>query len=221
MLKVGLFIFLFAQPMLLQAEVAAVTNATSGSLAQPVRVEQQMGYQQQSFPDWPQRGQSTREVIPPPPPGPYMSKALSDFSDKAKTFDRNLDKPVKSINPSNITMDTFSPDRSWPEDQNNYRTNGFSQRWMPESGYQYPKSQYIDRSYPSSATARLPVDSNYRSRSAPVMNIPGMNTSGSRWLPSMSADSGRMIPMRPYSASPYYYYGSGYNRMPYPVVGNQ
>ena len=68
--RAGLFFFLLIQSMLVQAqasddpEAAADTTAASGS------EEQQRRF---SFPRWPERQQINREVIPPAPPGPYMS----------------------------------------------------------------------------------------------------------------------------------------------------
>ncbi len=219
MLRAGLFIFLLAQPMLLQAEVAAADKLASETAVNPANIERQRGYQQQFFPGWTERRRAAKEIIPPPPPGPYASKALSGFSAETQAVNRDLNKPAKSFNASNVPMETFSPDRSWPEQQSNYGSNN---RWTPESRYYYPMPQFKNKPYPS-AISKLPSNENYGYRSAPAMNFPGMNTSGSRWLPSMNTNSGRVNSMMPYSTQPNY--GAGYykpvNRMPYPVVGNQ
>ena len=138
------------------------------------------------FPAWPERQQSNRSVIPPPPPGPYMSSALSDFSVSAPAFGGNHDsyemnKPVFQSNPSDIPMQTFSPDRPWMDHA--YRKHKYNvecppacspQRWMPENGYQYAPL-VKKRSYPVMQN-RMPVQP----------NMPDMNRSGSR-LPSMGS----------------------------------
>ena len=159
------------------------------------------------FPDWPERKQPNRQMVPPPPPGPYMSSALSDFSVRGPSFGSNPDmsesnKPVSKVDPSNVPMETFSPDRPWLDDA--YKKHKYNpdcppacspQRWMPENGYQY--APLVEkRSYPA-VPNRMPGQ----------QNMPDMNRSGSQspmnWpysrLPSMGG-----APNGPYPYAPRY-----------------
>ncbi|HEB82533.1 MAG TPA: hypothetical protein ENJ11_06695 [Gammaproteobacteria bacterium] len=85
------------------------------------------------FPQWPGREQFRREIVPPPPPGPYMSSALSDVSVKGPAFSANRKPPVQTqaSAPAAGGMQKFSPDRPWPDDLRP------TQRWKPENGYHY------------------------------------------------------------------------------------
>lgn len=117
-------------------------------------------HQQFKFPEWPIRKQHQRVVMPPPPPGPYMSTALSDdysmrgfaFSQTAGQSALEGDAHQQDISDAEISMDTFSPDRPWPKDMRSHIEE--PQRWMPESGYQFvqpaagPKSQAGYYGYP-------------------------------------------------------------------------
>lgn len=136
------------------------------------------------FPAWPERKQSNRDLVPPPPPGPYMSSALSDFSVKGPSFGlshekHELNQPVPRVDPSNVPMETFSPDRPWPEQhaykkhKNDCPPTCSPSRWMPENGYQYVKPDVTNKFYQ--------VEQNRKPGS---MKMPDMNWPGSR-LPTM------------------------------------
>ena len=193
MLKASVFIFLLAQSMLLKAEATDTASLAPAAVDRSAPVDEQQNYQHHVFPEWPKRSQSKKEIIPPPPPGPYMSTALSDFSVEGRTFGRDLNMPAVDLDPSMVSMDTFSPDRTWPESQKSNRNNSFTNRWMPESGYHYVKPQQ---------------EKKYRQ----VMNK----------MPSMGLSYGVANPVRPYFIPPDYVsgYNRPVNRAPYPRVGN-
>jgi len=156
------------------------------------------------FPAWPERKQSNRDQVPPPPPGPYMSSALSDFSVKGPSFGLNpekheLNQPLPRVDPSNVPMETFSPDRPWLDHA--YRKHVHSSacpptctpgRWMPENGYQY---------VPLVKKRLLPVEQN---RMPGSMRAPDTNWSGSRLPPKGKAPDG------PYLHAPYYTPGNDF-----------
>ena len=108
MFKVSVFVFLFMQTMVLQAE--------------------------------------TKEIVPPPPPGPYRSTALSGFSVEKQSFAHHLNKPAARSDSVNVPMDTFSPDRAWPEQQAVY-------------------------GYPSAPVASFPARNNPGSTGMPFMRV--------------------------------------------------
>jgi len=129
--KTALLSFLLMQAMTVQALEAP--EAAAETVATDAKKEQQRGY---SFPRWPDRKQVHREVIPPAPPGPYMSSALNRFSTAGTAFSRgknmpNKNKPAIRMNPSNMSMQEFSPDIAWPNYQNS------PNRWKPEDGYRF------------------------------------------------------------------------------------
>jgi len=150
------------------------------------------------FPAWPKRKQSNRDLVPPPPPGPYMSSALSDFSVKGPSFGLNpekqeLNQPVPRVDPSNVPMETFSPDRPWIDHA--YRKHMHSSncpptcapgRWMPENGYQY--APLVKKKLYPAQQNRMPGS----------MRAPDMNWSGSRLPPKGKA------PYGPYPHAPNY-----------------
>jgi len=122
------------------------------------------------FPQWPSRKQVKRERVPPPPPGPYMSTALSGKSIKPPSFSNRVNKPKVTFDSSDVSMDTFSPDVPWPT---NLRPS--PSRWMPENGYQYVQ----------------PPANNNRQQAVPTNNQygyrpqgPQMNWSGMRFNPN-------------------------------------
>lgn len=115
--------------------------------------------QSYKYPRWPIRRMAAREVIPPPPPGPYMSSALSGFTVKGlsfsrdSSFDRDADSDFDStsdeVNDSEFILDSsgtemgrFSPDIPWPKNLKSKNTR-LPNRWMPDSGYRYvnPREQ--------------------------------------------------------------------------------
>ena len=155
------------------------------------------------FPDWPERKQAHRQEVPPPPPGPYMSSALSDFSVRGPSFGNNP-APSESNNAasksdsSNIPMATFSPDRPWIDHA--YKKHKYNSdcppacspvRWMPENGYQY--APLVQKKLYPAVPNRMPGQ----------LNMPDMNWSGSR-LPSMGSAPNGPYPYPPNYAPRYY-----------------
>ena len=150
------------------------------------------------FPDWPQRLQITKkQIIPPPPPGPYMSSALSDYSVRAPSFGSDANnyeqqKPAYRHRMPAAPMDMFSPDIPWPENLRQAKHKHKHQapnRWMPpDTGYQYVKPQ---------SPQMPPVKGRSGNYSFGDNQGPGMNSS--RWMPSMG-----MSPRGPYRVSPDY-----------------
>ncbi|MCK4833217.1 MAG: hypothetical protein KAT12_00530, partial [Gammaproteobacteria bacterium] len=114
----------FFAALLLSSLVAHATPSTVEKTAAVVTPQSDQmtdaGKQHFNFPRWPQRQKAVREIIPPPPPGPYMSSALSDYSVRAPSFGRDMNKDVKP-NPARmrdsapVSMDDFSPDIPWPK----------------------------------------------------------------------------------------------------------
>ena len=212
---------LLLQPLLLQAEsstdvkseestdkAVASHQAAEGSRAAVQRPVTGAGNNASfGFPKWPQRQQAGREMIPPPPPGPYMSSALSDYSVKAPSFGRSINKPVHRYDPSIVPMDMFSPDIPWPDNLRQAKHKHKHQspnRWMPENGYHYVSTQKMA---PRPNNQQPPVQvrqQNQKRQYRGANNLPNMNMDGSRWMPSMG-----FAPNGPYSNAPVYN-GSAY-----------
>ncbi|MBE9563685.1 MAG: hypothetical protein IMF17_00470 [Proteobacteria bacterium] len=192
--KVSLSVVLLLTPVLLQAETSG-----GGNLATPKVINEPVSSQPATdnlvsnhkdghnadlgFPQWQQRQRVDKEIIPPPPPGPYMSSALSDYSVKGPSFGRNYNKPVYRHDPSFVPMDMFSPDIPWP---NNLRGNKNSNanRWMPKNGYRYVQPQPIKQTAPR-GDKRQQRNMNTGPQYPGNYNMPNMNMNGSRWMPSM------------------------------------
>lgn len=201
----GLLFFLLTQALVVQAEsidaAAANSEVTDGSVNQEKRTEF-------NFPKWPARQQVTKELTPPPPPGPYMSLGLNDFPVSESPFDSKLNKPQVELDSSADPLQAFNPDLPWPK---NIRP---TKRWMPENGYQYVDPQVAKRPYPAAQ--------NYPAYNYGYPGYPNPGWSGSNSVPSM-AD--RPYPYPHEYASPYNNSvnnnrvqsgNSGY-RVPYPV----
>lgn len=169
------------------------------------------------YPRWPERMVEKRERVPPPPPGPYMSSALSDFTVEGLSFGRESDfdrdfngdfnaigNEVNDTDPmldsSSAAIDRFSPDKPWPKDLQSKNTR-LPNRWMPDSGYRYVnprEEQKVDRELPN----RIPFMRDYgyrmpgaifpKSRSpgnwSPHIYRPNMNQQVERRMPSMGTD---------------------------------
>lgn len=197
--KPGLAVVLLLLSASLQAE-----PSDEVSTSEVTANEQQLSYDDNR--GLPQRQSTSKEMIPPPPPGPYMSSALSDFSVKAPSFGRAYNKPVYRHDSSFIPMDVFSPDIPWP---NNLRGNKNRNvdRWMPENGYRYVQPQPM-RNNAAPGMKHKQGPANVKHRQARGMypgqqypgknNMPNMNMNGSRWMPSMGYS-----PRGPYYNGPY------------------
>lgn len=156
-------------------DVAAEAIAESATAS---NAEQQPG--EFNFPRWPERKQINRKEIPPAPPGPYMSSALSDFSATGPAFSRALNKPAIMMNPSEMPMKAFSPDIPWPSSVET------PQRWKPENGYHFVEPAVNKRHYPMMSFQGPSRESFNRSNGndrRPVMNWPGVS------MPAMSSRS--------------------------------
>ncbi|MEA2079713.1 MAG: hypothetical protein U9P00_07625 [Pseudomonadota bacterium] len=162
--KAGLLFFLVTQSMVLQAQAADAPEAAAGSTVASGSEEQQRRF---SFPRWPESQQVDRERIPPAPPGPYMSSALSGYPGNGTSFAAD-NKPAIKFEPSSLPMDAFGPDISWPS---NSKT---PDRWEPENGYNYVKPAVKKQPYTVMPYNR-PPNYNYGYR-APVMNWPGSSS---------------------------------------------
>ncbi len=165
------------------------------------------------FPQWPNRKQVKKEIVPPPPPGPYMSSALSGHSIKAPSFSHRFNKPRMAFDSSNVSMDTFSPDIPWPTNLSP------PSRWMPENGYQYVQPQVSKN---RQQTAPINNQNGYRPQS-PQMNWSGMRFNPNSGNNSANAPSMSMPDMRWPNNQPYDSKGPA-NWMPsegYPVNRGQ
>jgi hypothetical protein len=195
--KAGVLFFLLTQTMSIYAEstdtIANITEVTADAVNQ----EQQ---DKNNFPRWPVRQQVVKELVPPPPPGPYMSLGLNDFPVSQPSFDSSLNKPEIELDSSGMPIQSFSPDVPWPK---NLRP---TKRWMPENGYQYVEPQAEKKPYPVVQSNNPAYNYNYGYQRNPNLDRPGPN-----WTPSMGAG-----PAWPYRYAPDY--GSGYS---YPVNNNR
>lgn len=170
------------------------------------------------FPRWPESTAPKRERVPSPPPGPYMSTALTGFSIDGPSFraaddSRSHRRSMPGAEEAAADIQSFSSDTPWPDSPAS-NNNTPVKRWMPEKGY-----QYVDQSEHSGSAYYVPPHYMYgyqrpgRSFSGPSipgsnMNTPSMNWSGNRWVPSMN--SGRSY-NAPYGMAP----GRYYSRPPY------
>jgi hypothetical protein len=135
--KIVLIILLLSQVMSVQAEEAPK------SPAKPVTASEGEGQRYAfNFPRWPTREQANREVIPPAPPGPYMSSALSPFSMTGPSFSRDANQAASRMRSTEMPMKAFSPDIAWPSNLDS------PQRWLPESGYTFVNPALRNSSYP-------------------------------------------------------------------------
>lgn len=189
-----LIVLFLPSTMLLAEETASISSAAGSATEERNKPAERTTY---NFPRWPEPRQEQREIIPPPPPGPYMSLALSNFSSIEPAFGDEA-KEANDGADSSVVVDAFSPDRPWPKVLRPVK------RWMPEDGYRYVNSQASKQSN-SAAQNRPSANYNYGYRPAPDMNWSGPN-----WMPAMNAGT----------AVPYAYppnYAPAYN---YPVTNN-
>ena len=227
----GVLLFSFS----VQAESADIPEkspaeaepVTSTSAPQPD--EAQPGFR---FPQWPTYPQVTKEIIPPPPPGPYMSSALNDYSVSAPSFGIDPGKYEAGRHAANrhdafhLPMGMFSPDIPWPK---NLRPGGYDSpvRWLPENGYQYAKPHSYQQTYatPPPVMMHKPVSGamnrndnagRYGQYGFGPQVRQGMNNSAPRWTgPSARPYRGRapysgiyigppgvMVPPGPYRYAP-------------------
>jgi len=162
-----------------------------------------------NYPRWPQHRQGNKMIIPPPPPGPYNSSALSDYSVAVPVHQTSRPAPRRTSNYKGsakgspaVPMATFSPDRPWPKNlrpappQPNHRVSGQgSHPVQPPSTPLY--APMGNRSYGRSQKAYPGSYRNTPRMNAPRLNTPRMDSMGmnsSRWMPNMT-----MTPSGPYN----------------------
>jgi len=78
-----------------------------------------------AYPEWPERP-LRREIIPPPPGGPYMSSALSDVD----AFPADTGGLRDEFSRQQLHSPFFEADMPWPETPD----RGQPEAWIPESG---------------------------------------------------------------------------------------
>lgn len=173
--RTGLLFFLLTQFMVVQAQASDAPEAAADSTAASGSEEQQRGF---SLPRWPERQQVNREVIPPAPPGPYMSTALSGSSINGASF-ADDSKPAIQLESPSLPMNAFGPDIPWPSNSQ------MPDRWEPESGYNYVKPAAKTQPY-RAMPYNMPPNYNYGYR-APLMSWPG---SSSQAMPFRRSSAG-------------------------------
>jgi len=216
--RVAVLAFLLAQPMTVHAQ-PAVAAASAGPVDTAQTVEEKdassisaNNRQPYIFPSWPAKREVKHERVPPPPPGPYMSSALSgaSFSGSASRHDdssagsRSAMLPQAQVKP----MQKFSPDAPWP----NSNMGHSPQRWKPENGYNFVNPAKI------MPNPNMPPNYYYGNR-YPVMNWPGnagpgATAPGNNRMPFMGPSVG-MSPGRSYPARPGNYAQSVQPQAPY------
>jgi len=190
--KACLFTLLLTQPMVIQAQPANTSSPAAEAQAQETTAASggapQRAY---SFPRWPEKSKVQQKRVPPPPPGPYMSTALTGPSLDSPSFTRSV-RPEMKLESSSVPIEKFSPDTAWPS-SSNASTPG---RWKPESGYNYVNPQV--KKQPYHAQPNYGYGSRY-----PSMNWPGSSSSTMPFMrPSVGMDSGRSNYPRPDLSAP-------------------
>ena len=166
-----LLIFLSSQSTFLRAQVAESSPLKSEAVT---GVKSETGQTENISPSdkqyWSQRSQQREQkvIVPPPPPGPYMSSALSEPSARRFSFNRvykqppatmplnpammplnkgQLNHPAHQNVPKNAPMQTFSPDRPWPE---NLRPDGLksADNRMSRKAYHFAQPTARQKPYP-------------------------------------------------------------------------
>jgi len=194
--KTGLLFVLLTQSIVAQALTPGAPEASAESAVASGSSEEKK--QEFNFPAWPERKQVFRERIPPAPPGPYMSSALSGFSDKG-AFSRDRDRSEINMGSSDmprvaIPMEAFSPDAPWPSNLKS------PNRWEPENGYRFVEQGVKKKLYPVRSFNRPPAyaDTYNRNPVLPRQNTGGsVNNSDIRTSPYMRPSAGSSTAVRP------------------------
>ncbi len=200
-------------------ETAAVieTNPTASDdmRNESRRVENRRLENRFSYPRWPERSLPKREIIPPPPPGPYMSTALNRFSLEGPSFDRSeISRPprrsIAAIEPADTRVPAFSADMPWPDDPGSNNSTPL-RRWEPDKGY-----HFVDESEKPGPAApayyRQPqYVYGYQYPAPSPMGWPGNS-----WAPSIYS---RLSYNAPYGLMPGRYYSTPYQQQPGKVAG--
>ena len=160
-----------------------------------------------SYPRWPEHSPPKRDIIPPPPPGPYMSTALNRFSLEGPSFERpEISRPprrgVAAFDTTDTRMPAFGPDTPWPDDPGSNNSTPLK-RWEPERGY-----HFVDESEKPGSVAPVNYTQPQYVYGYQHPAPSSMGWSGNNWAPSMysrpvyNAPYG-MMPGRYYATQPY------------------
>lgn len=161
-----------------------------------------------SYPRWPEQSLPKRDIIPPPPPGPYMSTALNRFSLEGPSFDRpEISRPprsrVSAFETADTRMPAFDPDMPWPDDPGSNNSTPLK-RWQPEKGYHFvDESEKPGSDVPVYYTQPQYVYG-YQYPAPSYMGWPGNG-----WMPSMYS---RPSYSAPYGMMPGRYYARPYQQ---------
>ena len=106
-----------------------------------------------AYPEWPERP-VFREIIPPPPAGPYMSSAMTEMA----VFPEDTGGLRHEINEPMAPSPFFAADMPWPDTPEHDRPRP----WLPESGeYNYVPEEIV-RQLESPASGQRPVHPVYQ-----------------------------------------------------------
>ncbi len=176
-------------------------------------------------------------MVPPAPPGPYVSTGLRDISSKASPVvsspsvdnvaTRPAVKPEVRVDSTDVPMEAYSPDRPWPKNLRP-RSSQPSAGWAPDHGM----PAYGNRQTNPAASQKTHRAPSYNApATGGYMRNPGlpyMNNQRMQRMPSMGVGSQGANAYMPNFGSPGYQmpnrfapqnnYPSGYpmNRAPYP-----
>jgi len=159
--KLVLLTLLLAQPVFVQAQAS---ENVAGDTAVKQDASSERPQRSYYLPRWPERHKQQNDVLPPPPPGPYMSTALT--GSPAKWSSSAPGSSTVRMEPPSLPMQAFSPDTPWPSNSTS------PDRWKPANGYSYVKPPV--KSFHRASPRSMPTNYSYR---APTMNWPG-NWSG-------------------------------------------
>lgn len=171
--KTVLLLCLWTFSSIIQAESAV--NVDKQEVADDVQ------HRVYDFPKWPDKGPIRRERVPPPPPGPYMSSALSNYSFEGPSFASKLsdsEEPDVPFDKSDMTLQAFSQDVPWPSNVS------APNRWEPQNGYQYVEPGVVNRHYQVA-----PQDS-YSNYNFGYGRNSVMTRPGTAWMPSTAVNPG-------------------------------
>jgi len=119
-----------------------------------------------AYPEWPERP-ARREMIPPPPAGPYMSSALSEVD----AFPADTGGLRDEFREQQMHSPFFEPDMPWP----GIPERGRPQAWIPESGeYRFVPEEVVRQlESPAHSGRRQPMYQQYPGyRPAPPLRRP-------------------------------------------------
>ena len=99
-----------------------------------------------AYPEWPERT-FRDDFLPPPPPGPYMSSAMSEIN----VFPENTGGLRPEVRGQPMQSPFFSADLPWPETTEHDRPRP----WMPETGeYRFVPEDIVRQLESQSPVAR-------------------------------------------------------------------